>query len=742
MDAFVKKSHTIENRQPYYGCVTSHHIITIGVVYMGLPADMKKYISLWLLRVSLIFFLFLIYSPSQATANDTSAKDTIERLMSMSLEELIEVEITVATRTPQPVRKAPAIASVITARQIRDMGARNLRDILTMQPGIGVSRNAFGVFMYEVRGIRTQLSEKILVMIDGHSLNKSIITGSALYRIFNDMPVDNIKQIEIIRGPGSALYGANAFVGVINIITRDAADIDGLELKASGGSYDTGEINMVGGKIFDNDFQASGSLDYFKTDGENFLIEKDALTGTPYTTTPGYAFTEIEKTDLFFKASYKDLTFKGHYIDSRWNGFYIGLTSALTDDNSDPITNFWSEVSYSPQLTDRLQTTLKAYIDYYEQDTNAELFPEGYLGMFPDGMIGGPKCKNQTLGSELQLNYNFSTDNHIVAGAMYERTRQYDVKQFANYNPDPVKFPQYPPDLGAVQDISSWGNWNEDNDRNIWAVYIQDEWDIRNNLNLIAGIRHDHYSDFGGTTNPRLGLVWSFLDNADLKLLYGQAFRAPNFAELYNQNNPVEHGNPDLDPETIKTYEVGMAFYLVDKFRINLNYFYNDIADLIIVDTSTTPPVFVNAGNAEVDGVELILSGSYSPENYWQLSYTYQDPRDSDTGARLPDVPNNRATAAINYGLNRYVNLHTDILWTGERPRQAGDTRDAVDSYTTVDLALTVKNFYKTLEIQGVIHNLFDQDYVDPDTSGYLQLVPKDYPSGGLSAMLNVSYKF
>jgi iron complex outermembrane receptor protein len=610
-----------------------------------------------------------------------------------------------------------------------------------MEPGIRVSINEFGVFMYEVRGIRTQTSEKILVMIDGHSLNKTF-TGSALYSLVYDFPVENIKQIEIIRGPGSALYGANAFVGVINIITRDAADIDGLELKTSGGSFDTGKINVVGGKILEKDFQASGSFNYFKTNGEKFLIEEDALTGTPFTTTPGYAFFGTENTDIYFKTLYKDFAFKGHYLSKRRNGFYIGLTSALTDNNSDPITNYWGEITYSPQLTDRLQTTLKAYIDYYEQDTSAELYPEGYGGMFPNGVIGGPKCKDQTIGGELLLDYDFSTTNHLKVGAMFERMRQYDVKQIANYNPDPVKFPQYPPDLGPVQDISAWGNWNEDEDRNIWALYVQDEWKIRDNLNLTAGVRHDNYSDFGGTTNPRLGLVWSFLDNADIKLLYGQAFRAPNFVELYNRNNPVIIGNKDLDPEKIKSYEVGTAVYLMDKFRINLNYFYNDIVDLIIEDKSTTPAIYVNAGSAEVDGIELIVSGSYSFENYWKLSYTYQDPRDGNTGARLPDVPNHRATAAINYGLNRYVNLYTDILWTGKRPRQTGDTRAKADYYTTVDLALTVKNFYKTLEIQGVIHNLFDQDYVDPDTSGAAQLVPNDFPRGGISATVNVSYKF
>jgi outer membrane cobalamin receptor len=638
----------------------------------------------------------------------------------------------IATRSPMPVRKAPAIASVITQDEIRNMGTRNLRDVLTMSPGIGVSRNEFGIFMYEVRGIRTPLSEKILVMLDGHSLNKSIITGSALYRIFDDLPVENIRQIEIIRGPGSALYGANAFVAVINIITRDAADIDGLELKAGGGSFDTGKINVVGGKIYENGFLASGSLDYFKTDGGNFLIEEDALTGTPYTTTPGYAFMTSEKTDIFFKASYKDLAFKGHYLSSQRDGFYIGMLHALTDDSNDPITNYWAEVSYTPKLTDRLQTTFKAYIDYYEQDTSAELYPEGYGGAFPNGMIGGPKLKNQTIGAELQLDYDLSTNNHLVVGTMYERTRQYDVKSISNFT-DP---------FGPPQDESAFLNWNVDEDRNIRALYVQDEWEIRDNLNLTAGVRYDRYSDFGQTTNPRVGLVWGFLENADIKLLHGQAFRAPNFSELYNINNPVVIGNSDLDPEKIKTYEVGTAIRLKRLFTIDLNYFYNDIEDLIVWDTSTTPAIFVNAGSAEVDGVEVILSGNYSYENYWKLSYTYQDPRDGDTGASLEYVPNHRATAAINYGLNRYVILHTDILWTGKRPRSAGDTRDDLDSYTTVDLALTVKNFYKTFEIQGVIHNLFDKDYVDPDTSGAAQLVPHDFPRGGISAMMTVGYKF
>jgi outer membrane receptor for ferrienterochelin and colicin len=689
--------------------------------------------------LSLLFLLFTLLSQAVAVEQNQgppplSEEQKMEQIKGFFKTEYQEEDyfrtdrlLLTATKRNMPIRKAPAIATVISQEEIRYMGARNLRDVLTMVPGIGVSRNEFGIFMYEVRGIRTQLSEKILVMIDGHSLNKSILTGSALYRIFDDLPVKNIRQIEIIRGPGSALYGANAFVAVINIITRDAVDISGIEVSGSYGDYDTGEINLVGGKIFDNGFQVSGSLDYFKTDGEKFNIESDALTGTDFTTTPGDAYTEIEKTDIFLKASFRDFAFKGHYIYSKKDGFYIGFNHILTDDSNDPVTNYWAELSYSPKLTERLQTTLKTYFDYYDQDTSAEIFPEGYGGIYPNGMIVEPKVKNRTVGAELQLDYDLSADNHLVVGTKYERTRQYDVKHRTNmFSPD------------EVQDISDFGNWNIDKTRKVWALYIQDEWAIRDNLNLTGGVRYDHYSDFGGTTNPRVGLVWGFLENADIKLLYGQAFRAPNFAELYNQNNPVEAGNEDLDPEKIKTYEAGATVRIKKHFTIDLNYFHNDIDDLI---TRPSSALYENAGSAEVDGVEVILSGSYSYDNYWKLTYTYQDPRDGD-GDSLLYVPNHRATAGINYGINEYLVVHTDILWTGSRPRDTGDTRSDMDSYTVVDLTLTAANFYKNLEFQFAVYNIFDKDFRDPDTSGENQLIFDDFPREGRTIWGEIRYKF
>jgi len=296
--------------------------------------------------------------------------------------------------------------------------------------------------------------------------------------------------------------------------------------------------------------------------------------------------------------------------------------------------------------------------------------------------------------------------------------------------------------LGSLQNVSSWGNFNRDATRKVWAAYLQDEWEIRDSLNLTAGVRYDHYDDFGSTVNPRAGVVWNFLKNADLKLLYGQAFRAPSFLDLYNDGNPVALGNPDLDPETIRTYEAGLGYGFGNSYMMNVNFFHNDIDALILLDTSTQPGLYMNLGSAEVDGVEVLLRGQYSPADYWQMAYTWQDPRDTDTGEDLPNVPFRRASFSVNYEVCKYLNVHADVLWTGKRPRISGDPRGDMPSYTTVDLTLIAKNFFRGFEIRGMVHNLFDEEYEDPDLSGAAQSIPGDYPREGISAMIELSYRF
>lgn len=650
-----------------------------------------------------------------------------------------EQELVTSTKRSTTLRKAPAIATIITADEIRNMGARNLEDILKMVPGFGVSTNEIGINMIEVRGVRSFVSEKILVMIDGHSLNRNI-TGSAFYTYAEMLPIENIRQVEVVRGPGSALYGNSAFVATINIITRNAEEINGLELKAGGGTSDTFKVNAVGGRSIGDKLTVSGSVDHYQTNGPRLMVEADTLSGTPFSMAPGTSDLSFKQTDAFLKLGYGDLSFRGEYRTVR-KGLFIGFGPALTDNSFGDHDIYWGELAYTQRLAEGFSTNLKLHYDHIEQNSNVKIFPNGFAGVFPNGMIGRPLVKDRTIGGELQVDWDVFTGNHLIAGVSFEMLEQYNTRQLANF--DPLTGAPLP----AIQEVA---NWNRDAVRRIWAAYLQDEWQLPFRINLTAGVRFDHYSDFGNTVNPRVGLVWSFLDNADLKLLYGQAFRAPNFQELYNINNPAQLGNPDLKPETIQTYEAGLAWRLNRNFAANLTYFYSLIKDQIDVNPTATPaPTYANIGKSETQGIELGLSGAIGPELSWKANYSWQDPRNADTNQRLPYVPSHRASGGINYAPVKYLNLHTDVLWTGPRPRDKGDSRAESPDYTTVDLAVTIKNFYRTLEIQGTVRNLFDRRFKDPDTSGgNVNLlgtgpkVPGDFPREGISGFITASYRF
>jgi iron complex outermembrane receptor protein len=605
-------------------------------------------------------------------------------------------------------------------------------DILKRVPGIGISIADFTIMpAIEVRGIRTDKSEKILFMLDGHRLNSPLNGTAFIY--FNDIPVENIKRIEVIRGPGSALYGANAFLAVVNIVTKGIEDIKGLQVTAGSGSFDTQHYNLLFGHDKEK-LKITGHLDYLDTDGASSYIEQDT------DGISGHTLEWEEKTDAGFNIIYEDITFMGRYINKK-TGPYIGISYALNDETVQDYQIGLANLAYYRKLTDIIGIKVRLYGNITVNDPLWEQHSEGfsipaYGYLYPDGMLGNPRATGRTLGSEVMMDYKL-TDHLLTTGIMYEDEKQYDTGRSINFDADtfaPTSF----------QDVTETGNYTKDVSRDIWAVYMQDVWSINDNVSLTAGIRHDHYSDFGGTTNPRGGFVWEFEKNTSLKLLYGSAFRAPYFDELYYFKNPVYGGNPDLEPEEIKTYEAGLEHRFLKKHTARLNYFYNNISNLIVFGPKpadpTKPRVYENKGSAEVQGIELELLSDFDKENYGYLNYSYQDPRDGDTDERLPDVPSHRANAGINLAPWKYLNANVNISWTGKRPRAEGDTRNDLSSSTLVDLTLIAKKFYETLEIRGSVYNLFDEDYRDP--SPFPVQVPNDYPTNERMFLIEARYTF
>ena len=670
---------------------------------------------------------FMLFNLVNSFAQDEESG--LEEMFAIFTEEEIVVS---ALKKPRTVLKSPAIMSVITAKQIKQMGFRTLADVLDTVPGFHISMDETGEREIAVRGILDNNSQKIRVLIDGHSVNDPW-RGGAMWN-FDDLVVENIKRIEVIRGPGSALYGRNAFLAVVNVITKDTEDIDGFQWTVSGGSYDTQNYNMLFGKEY-GDLEISGFFDYSDTEGFSEIIEQDIIFGDPASKTPGRSHNSREKTDLNLKLLYKNLYVKGKYMKKRRKD-YIGVGDALNDDSMLKDTYIYFELIYKLALGEKLEITPKVYYDQYNFDPLFERRPDGLvnaLGTYPDGIQGQLQFKQRTIGFENQLNYKMFEGNELTFGFQYEWMHQGDIKS-AEFTFNPITNAPLP----SPQDFSDTLPFTRRATRQIWALYLQDEWNITDDIDLTVGVRHDQFTRFGGTTNPRFGLIWRFIEDAHLKLLFATAFRAPNFQELFLTNNAQREGDPNLDPEKINTYEVGLGYNFTRHVRGNINYFFNRIRERLILDTALTPDKFKNKGGARILGVEAELKADFGSDNYAYVNYTFQKAADTDRN-RLPDVPVHKANLGVNVGFWKYANAHLNTVISGPRPREDGDTRADLPSYALVNLTVIGRNFTNNLEIRSSIFNLFDKGYKDPAPK---DTVPTDYPQPERSFVVELRYQF
>jgi outer membrane receptor for ferrienterochelin and colicins len=354
-----------------------------------------------------------------------------------------ESMITIATRHKTPINKAPGIVTVITSKQIKQMGFRTLIEVLKIVPGFYVSMDETGEREVAVRGVLDDATQKVKVLIDGHSVNNPW-SGGAMWS-FHDLVVENAKRIEIIRGPGSALHGQNAFLAVVNIITKDTEDIDGLQVTTSGGSFDTQNYNLLFGREY-GDLKISGFFDYFDTEGFSKKIEQDILFPASFSMSPGRSQNEKEKTDLNLKLSYNNLELKGKYMHKRRED-YIGIDHALNNETNIEDTYAYSELIYKWFLGEKLNVIPRVYYDYYRWNNVFQTRPDGFVDRFgrsfPEGLQGLVGFKQSTIGFENVVNYKVFEGNELTFGFQYEWIHQGDVRS-SDYSFHPVTFAPLP----------------------------------------------------------------------------------------------------------------------------------------------------------------------------------------------------------------------------------------------------------------------------------------------------------
>ena len=661
--------------------------------------------------------------------------------MDSNLEDLFfqEIPVMIASKTQESVSKAPATVSVIPSEDLQRMGALTYLDALKMLPGVEISLTRYGQYEIIIRGIKSTGTEKVLVLIDGHPVNESFF-GSAM-TLYDDLSVENIQQIEVIRGPGSALYGANAVTGVINIITKKTKNIKGDTVIVQAGSWNTKKSGFLFGKQME-EWDYSGYIEYFETDGFKETVTSDlqsifdGLTGSDASLAPGDTNFYKKKWDYNLNVNSGNFSVNTKFSE-RERGDYIGLVYALGNETKMDLEQGFIDVRYDQKIIEELHLKWDLYYDYFYEDIYFEVFPGGYtnsLGeVFPEGYIICPSVRNQKYGIDLQTEYVFTEKNSLLLGFFYEYLNQDNVEYSTNANPFTDAY------LGGVMDVTDRWNWNKNAIRKIWAVYLQDRWRMDDNLDLTLGIRHDDYSDFGGTSNPRAALIWTLSDKIVMKVLYGTAFRAPNFRELYDRNNANTVGNPDLDPEKIDTMEAEIDFK-GENYIIRTTLFHNKIEDIIVEGSrpSTTEPApFVNLrGETTVKGVELESRWLFNKSNFLYAMYSYQTSEDQ-TGRELADIPEHKGNVGFNLGWGSFINFNVNLFISGERPRAEGDTREPIDEYSILNTTLGYSPS-DVLRFSFSVYNVLDEEYVEPGTV----LIPDDYPQPGTSYWGKISCMF
>ncbi|MVF11350.1 TonB-dependent receptor [Ketobacter sp. MCCC 1A13808] len=679
--------------------------------------------------------------------------DNVDSLLALSLQELGEISVSIATGSPKSITGAPAGASLITANDIYTMGALTLEDALQTVPGLYISRaSVSNAPRYFFRGVASRHNPQALLLVNGVPMS-GLFLGDRSQHLPNQysLPAKIIERIEIIRGPGSALYGADAFAGVINVITTGAEDLETTAASIAGGSFDTVRSTLK------QPFQAGEAngvllLSYQASEGDRSNeITHDLQTNIdqfmqspPVSEAPAPPQNSLKTYDARVDLSWDKLRIRAGTMRAWDIGTGTGISDALDADGRFVHDTSGMDITWTDnELVENL--LLEAKISYlhthFRSSPSVQLFPPGaFFGAFPDGAMSLYSVAEENAQAGITAAFNGVESHRITVGSGYHwgdlyKTTGYNNSQFMNgvFSPRPA----------FVETADTADIFMPERQRTSYYVFAQDEWLIAPSWELTAGIRYDDYDDIGSTVNPRAALVWQTSESWTSKLLYSEAFRVPSFSELWVTSNPTALGNPNLNPEKLRSTELVLIWQPGQQFTTTLNLYQFYIEDYIdfVSDGASSTAVAQNIGRFEGSGAELEFR--YPISEQWTLlsNYSYQQTQDTSTRQDLGLAPTQMGYVQLTWRPADWI-VSPQVRVVGERLRQAEDDRPPLEGYISFDLS--IRRQWGTRYSLGLIaQNLFDADIREPTqgpgVNAALPSIPYDLPQQGRAVTLELN---
>ena len=663
---------------------------------------------------------------------------TISDFNQLDLGSLLDANVVTASKKSERISQAPAFIEVLTRKQLLDLGARDLYQALTFLPGIELIQTYQGYVTLIFRGQLQEIyNSKILLLVNGHPAYEAITSNFYLELI----PVEAIERIEVIRGPGSVLYGTNAFAGVINIITVMQQD-EGTttRLRAEGGSFSTGALGG-GNQGRSGDLSWAAFVSGQKTNGYPYVIEhsqnEDCINPAAAPVPAHCAGTGPTATLDYFN------NFANAYLDLQYKGFRLQTGGILQEKQKYGIapiyrfqgpndSQFWfAELSYR-RAWEKAAIVTRLGVNKEQKTWEFGHFP---LPSYQETRAEG---KVVYLRGEVVGSYYPIEPVAIDLGASYEEGGD---KSSGFFEGSFVV-------LQADDTIHAFSpRFDSPPQQRIASVYAQGTWAITEKLTAIAGDRLTNFEssrlsvemDKSGiaqqsvvpaessvNNSVRGGLVYTPIEPLTLKLLYGSAFRVPNIYESSAVLSQVI-GTTPLKPETVRTWELGVDSRPIERLSFRTNGFYSVTDRLILRRRPNTAEaalfganstVYDNLPGQTIIGIEAALHAILTEQWTGFINGAWKELRDRKTKEMQRVAAPLTANLGVSYQPVSWLAVRPNAQYVGPR----GDSRYYTLLNTVVDFPVT-----KHITLSAIGTNLLDKQYTYPE---YVRQIVDTLPGG------------